>query len=191
MNKKESKYFNTASFFDEALLELLENKDYEYITIKEICDKAGYNRSTFYLHYESIDDLLDESINYMMSKFYNKFEIKHNILSIESNDNLIFINDEYLNPYLDFIKENKIIFKLSYKHPKVLKVDDTYHNLKINILNPILEKYNVDKNKRKYIIDFYVNGIMAIIKEWVDNDCMEDKSFIIEVIKECVRIWQK
>ena len=41
MNKQESKYFNTASFFDEALLKLLENKEYEYISVKEICEKAG------------------------------------------------------------------------------------------------------------------------------------------------------
>lgn len=36
MNKKGSKYFNTAILFDEALIYLLEKKDIEYITIKEI-----------------------------------------------------------------------------------------------------------------------------------------------------------
>ena len=32
------------------------------ITIKEICKKNGVNRSTFYIHYESIDDLLEETL---------------------------------------------------------------------------------------------------------------------------------
>ena len=59
MNKHESKYFNTALLFDEALIELLNQKDIEYITVKEICKKAGVNRTTFYLHYETIDDLLN------------------------------------------------------------------------------------------------------------------------------------
>lgn len=36
MNKSQSKYFNTAVKMDEALLSLLEKKDFEYITIKEI-----------------------------------------------------------------------------------------------------------------------------------------------------------
>ena len=49
MNKSESKYFNTALRLDEALIELLEEKDLEYITVKEICQRAGVNRSTFYL----------------------------------------------------------------------------------------------------------------------------------------------
>ena len=53
MNKNESKYFNTAVKMDKALVTLLEKKDFEYITVKEICDTAGVNRSTFYLHYDN------------------------------------------------------------------------------------------------------------------------------------------
>ena len=62
MNKNESKYFNTAKKMNDALITLLETKDYEYITIKEICRSASVNRSTFYLHYENMNDLLEETI---------------------------------------------------------------------------------------------------------------------------------
>lgn len=73
MNKNESKYFNTALFMNEALLSLLEKKDFEYITVKELCNKAGVNRSTFYLHYETMNDLLNETINMIEKKFYSSF----------------------------------------------------------------------------------------------------------------------
>ncbi len=73
MNKNESKYFNTAILFDEALIYLLEKKDIEYITVKEICTKAGVNRSTFYLHYESINDLVEETMKYINRKFEDYF----------------------------------------------------------------------------------------------------------------------
>lgn len=62
MNLHESKYYKTSLLMNEALLLLLEKKDYEYITIKEICKKAGVNRSTFYLHYENMNDLLEETL---------------------------------------------------------------------------------------------------------------------------------
>ena len=58
MNKNESKYFNTAIKMDEALITLLEKKDFAYVTIKEICKVAEVNRSTFYLHYENTSELL-------------------------------------------------------------------------------------------------------------------------------------
>ena len=64
LNKAESKYFSTAVKMNEALIECLEKKDFEYITVKEICEKAGVNRSTFYLHYETITDLLKECVEY-------------------------------------------------------------------------------------------------------------------------------
>ena len=64
MNKSESKYFATAARMDEAFLALLEKKDFAYITVKEICEAAGVNRSTFYLHYETMADLLSESVSH-------------------------------------------------------------------------------------------------------------------------------
>ena len=69
MKKSESRYFNTALRIDQAFLKLLEQKDMEYITVKEICEAAGVNRSTFYLHYETIGDLLAESVQYMNEQF--------------------------------------------------------------------------------------------------------------------------
>ncbi len=39
---------------DKAFLDLLQRKDFSFITVKEICEKAGVNRSTFYLHYETV-----------------------------------------------------------------------------------------------------------------------------------------
>ena len=69
MNKSESKYFNTAIKMDKAFLALLEEKDFEYITVKELCKRADVNRSTFYLHYENMTDLLAESIEYMYDDF--------------------------------------------------------------------------------------------------------------------------
>ena len=39
---------------------LLNIKDFEYITVKDICLKAKVNRSTFYLHYLNVNDLLED-----------------------------------------------------------------------------------------------------------------------------------
>lgn len=74
MNKSESKYHNTALLMNQALVELLNKKDFEYITVKEICAKAGVNRSTFYLHYETINDLLEECLENINKRFLEHFD---------------------------------------------------------------------------------------------------------------------
>ena len=66
LNRSESKYFNTAVRMDEALIELLETQEFSYISVKSICEKAGVNRSTFYLHYENTSDLLAETLQYIL-----------------------------------------------------------------------------------------------------------------------------
>lgn len=52
----------------EAILELLKNKSIDKITIKEICDRAGLNRGTFYLHYDSPSDLLKDIENQFLEE---------------------------------------------------------------------------------------------------------------------------
>ena len=83
MNKNESKYFNTAVKMDKALLELLEKKDFEYITIKEICALAEVNRSTFYLHYENTSDLLKETTQYITDSFLSYFSVEKQSISLK------------------------------------------------------------------------------------------------------------
>ncbi len=73
MNKSESKYFHTALRMNEALISLLEKKDLEFITVKEICETAGVNRSTFYLHYETISDLMNETVEMVISACFPIF----------------------------------------------------------------------------------------------------------------------
>lgn len=193
MNKNESKYFNTAILFDEALIYLLEKKDIEYITVKEICNKAGVNRSTFYLHYESMNDLVEETMNYINEKFRDYFnenskefidKIKHSSL-----EDLKLVEKKYLTPYLTFIKDNKKIFRASFNNPKGMSAFDKYNHLKNHILIPILERFNIAEKERNYLISFYINGIMAIIKEWLNTDCKDSISDIEDVVIKCVGVY--
>lgn len=193
MNKNESKYFNTAILFDEALIYLLEKKDIEYITVKKICNKAGVNRSTFYLHYESINDLVEETMKYINKNFINYFnENSKDVFEKIKNaplEELKLIERKYLTPYLTFIKNNKRVFKASFNNPKGMNTSNRYNNLKTYILNPILERFNVIEKERNYLITFYINGIMAIIKEWLNNDCKDSISEIEDIIIKCIGVY--
>ena len=193
MNRFESKYFNTAILMNEALISLLDKKDFKYITIKDICLKAGVNRSTFYLHYETIDDLLNECSTYITNKFYNYLNTyisDKNITSkidFASIENLYFMTPEYLVPYLTFIKENKKLYNTMMNYSTTLKLDESYNKMFKEIFNPILERFNVDEYKREYILSFFLSGINSIVRIWLNNDCKEDINKIIEIINTCIR----
>lgn len=191
MNKSESKYFNTALCMDEALIALLEVKDLEYITVKEICEMAGVNRSTFYLHYETIADLINEAMEIVNKRFLSYFaktadKFSDTIDEKETRE-LVFITQEYLIPYLRFIKENKKIYRAALKNPSGTQTNIRFGNLKKYILEPVLRKFKVPSTHWQYYIVYYVEGINAIIKEWLSHDCSDPVETIAIIIEECVR----
>lgn len=191
MNNQQSKYFYTASLFDDALIELLNKKDYEYISVKEICEKAGINRSTFYLHYESKEDLLNETLDYISTKFDSYFDIEHSDflenLKIADKKELNIISKSYLKPYLEFIKDNKKIFNATFKNSIFMNSHEKYLKMEKDVFYPLLDKHNIPNNKKEYFLRFYMDGIMEIVKEWILNDCNDNIDYIIELIIECVR----
>ena len=190
MNKKESKYFNTAIRMDEALISLLEKKDFEYISIKEICAEAGVNRSTFYLHYENTSDLLKETTRFILDKHFAYYEtdtkgITERFVNCNLCD-LVFITSKYLTPYLTFIKENQRIFKVSIKQFHSLNMDEVYGRMFEHIFNPILARFRIPEKERSYMMKFYLTGIFAIVMEWLEKSCSDSMDTIIKVIVDCV-----
>lgn len=193
MNKSESKYFNTARKMDEALMVLLEKKAFDYITIKEICAEAGVNRSTFYLHYDNTRDLLEETLEYLNEKFNSYFQSNdiETAQKIESGslDELMFITRENLEPYLSFIRDNKKIFKAVLDAPEIYASQSSYERLAELLFFPIMKRFNIPQKEQKYMLLFYIKGIMGIIEEWLRNDCEDSIEFvsglIIKVILNC------
>ena len=190
MNKSESKYFNTAKKMNLALISLLKKKPFEYITISELCEKAGVNRSTFYLHYENTYDLLDETTQYILDGFLSYFttDTKSIAFNLANNnlDELNFINSEYLTPYLTYIRENKEIFSTALSHIKSFDFDRVYERMFEHIFNPILDRFHYPEEDRKYVMMYYLNGINAISLEWVKDDCKKSIEEISKIIDTCI-----
>ena len=191
MNKSEIKYFNTARAMDEALLSLLEKKEFEYISIKEVCEKAGVNRSTFYLHYDNLSNLLEETLEYVNTELLSAFSISPDkfLNGIEKSElkNLVLINDEYLTPYLSFVKEHRNVFAAAYRNPKCLGNDGHVKNISRYVLNPIMDRFQIPKEEQKYWTNFYIHGTMAIVNEWIIGGCKESIEDIAKIIIHCVR----
>ena len=190
MKNYESKYFNTATKMDLALISLLKKKPLEYITVSEICETAGVNRSTFYLHYETISDLLNETVRYLLNDFLSYFSadtqsIKFNLMDCELND-LIFICDKYLTPYMSYIKDNKEVFATALAHNKILGFEDVYKRMFENIFDPILDRFGYPPDDRQYVMMYYLNGINAIVTEWLKNSCDKSIEEISEIITVCI-----
>lgn len=174
---------------DEAFLALLEKKDFEYITVKEICAKAGVNRSTFYLHYETVGDLLAESAEYINARFLEYMKVDSAAVISKMRDcpldELYFVTSEYLIPYLNYVSENRRLFLTMVRRAGVLGLDASYAGLMKHVFIPILERFDIGQDDAEYMMAYYINGLMAIITRWLENDCAESAERIIAVMQKC------
>lgn len=191
MNKSESKYFNTARLMDEALIELLGQKELQYISIKDICTKAGVNRSTFYLHYETIGDLLDETITHIQEEFNRSFAVTQAdfISRIDQLplSELVLINRAFLEPFLTFVLRHKQIYRATLQNPSTFRSDEQLAAMYKAVLQPIFRRFQIPEADHRYWLAYHINGVMAIVFEWLKGDCAEPVDAIIRVIEDCVR----
>ena len=188
MNKNESKYFNTAKKMDDALLSLLEKKTFEYITIKDICEEANVNRSTFYLHYDNLNDLLEEVISNTNADFYEAFSFTERKDVASSNLNeLNFINDSYLLPYLEFVRKHKRVYQEIKNNSSLFRADRYKKEIYQDFVNQILDKFGIDDKYKEYLFDFFVSGIQSIVARWLKNDCDLEVQEVANLIKTLVR----
>ena len=186
MTKSESRYFNTALLMNEALILLLEKKDWEFITVTEICKKAGVNRSTFYLHYETMDDLLYETIEMIGRRFNEAFSNEKLDIQGKDKKGLFFVDDQHLIPYLNFIKENKRVYKLIHKKPHIFKKQYTSQEWYEQLFYKILDKYGVAEDEKEYVFAYFCFGLVALVQKWIEKDCTDSVENIARLMKKVV-----
>ena len=192
MNRSESKFKNTADKMDKALIAMLESKEFAEISIMDICNKAGVNRSTFYAHYDNTYDLLRETYQGLVNNFLIEcaFEDTPDISNMQklNKEDLNFITPKYLLPYLKYIQKHKRLFKIYADNAHSFDTREIDDYILENLFVPIYAKHGVtDKKLIAYMQKYFLKGIDAIINEWVHNDCEDDILFICEIITYCVR----
>ena len=184
MKKSESKYFYTASLMNQALLFLLEKKDIEYITVTEIAQKAGVTRSTFYLHYDNVYELLEETIENLNKQFISSFSKEK--AHITSKAEAFLLTDEQLIPYLQFVKENKRVLRLIHEKPQLFQAGKAYQSMYERVFYPAISQFLTDEDERIYFLEFFTKGVVAIVNKWLSLDCKTEIGDLLKIIKRCV-----
>lgn len=65
---------------------------------------------------------------------------------------------------------------------------DTHGTLNMirGIIDPILSRFGVPADRREYMMAYYLNGISAVVGEWLKDDCRDPVDMMISVIEQCV-----
>ena len=166
-NKRVAK---TREMLKSALTELLKTQPFDRISVKGICEKAGVNRSTFYVHYSCPRDLIDE-----LEK-----DILDHLPKVESKEPKDIVVS--FSRLMEYVKNNSSIVE-------VLMRDGVDNAFGETLMRTVMDKYNdflliddAEKTRLRYV--FCVTGAIGIVRDWIDNGFSCSSEEISEMIIE-------
>lgn len=139
-----------------AFCQLVLEKDYSEISITELAERAEINRKTFYLHFSSLDDLIEQLQNEIVENFLD-------YLAPEINDLDVAGCIAKFYHYLDECDEVE----------QKLMCDRNYVFFYNNVTNMLLEtaafKGFYENTKHPFIVRAYCVTITSIYRSWLQN----------------------
>ena len=153
----------TKNIFKRTFVELLEEKPFEKISIKDIVDKADFNRCTFYNHFKDKEDLVEEIVNETLEDLVRtiSFTRKHSY-DFKLRDVTIF----------DYILKRKRLYKL-WKYSEAIPgfmskfVETLIYTMEKNH-HPLFNSRSADYNQT--LIVMWAYGTLGLIVNWVNED---------------------
>lgn len=121
----------------QGLILLLDQYEFDQISISKICKEAGVHRSTFYTYYDNQFDLLEDAQAYLTELFLTEFKEEQQKLNAPKERGSL-VDSYYLVPYLNYIKRHQKLYKIFLNNP----IDFNYEqNVEGTIAKHFLRRY--------------------------------------------------
>lgn len=163
----------------EAFWELYKEKPLMKITVKEITDKAGYNRGTFYTYFSDvyqIHDILKKSL------IPEKDMILDPLMSLEKSGGEIFESFEKTNAYIQENSEKIAVMIGPEGDPSF--VHEFKKEIREVIMSYVYEIGIKEPGKFEYIIEYEISALIGIFQLWMEKNEDMDEYALAELMEE-------
>lgn len=168
--KNNSRYKASCQKIETAFLALCLNNDYDDIKVNQICEQAGINRSTFYAHYNDVDDLTAKIEARFAKSMASIFTFN------EKPSTKTFVE------MFTFIKNNKYFYKAFLNLPQRSIAEEDARDKVLSTIDHKELLQTKSETELLYRSSFFGAGIKEICRIWLDRDCKESPTEMAELI---------
>ena len=167
----------TRKLIRDAFLKLIEEKGFEDITINDISDNAMINRSTFYLHYTDKYDLLDKTVDDVITKLMNLVEPEAHV----QGENLELVKfKQNIQEILKTVEEDGNFYKaILGEHGMIAVRKKLLNTLKQKLEKSLPEQTSI---KRELLLELASSVYLEAITWWLNNGMEYSNSYMAEQI---------
>lgn len=160
--------------FKNALMDLLKEKgSINKVSVRELCDRAELNRSTFYAHYQEPNDLLIEIETELLDA------TEEHLKKIGAENEIG--THKYILSFLQYIRQNDKPFR-------ALLIDSTDPEFRSRFMQQSIIQFVenlrivLPKELEQYIFSYILNGSTGIIIQWIRSDYAADENEIVNLL---------
>ena len=147
----------------EALLQLMKQKSFRDIQVTEIADKAQVARPTFYLHYQSKQELLLSHVDDVFNEFYEALSVT------------------FASEKTDLEQQNVMMFQYWERYADILRmvieadIHDEFRTRMRGYFSQAVAQFapnelSTEDPRREFIIDFVSGGAYSLLTQWIMRD---------------------
>ena len=179
--KEDRRVRRTKKLLTQALTQLLQEKQINEITVKELTDLADMNRGTFYLYYKDTFDMLEKIEDGL-------FEALDEIVSLHEHDDVSHQTTPILLDLFRFIEENQEMCRvLLSPHGDM----NFLHRLNQVVREKCLQMWPNEEDKKdatfEYHYSFVVYGCVGVFRAWLNGNCQEPAEKMAEMADAMIR----
>lgn len=187
MNKHDLRVIKTKQILKKALLRLLGTTPLEKMKIAELCREANISRGTFYLHYETIEDLFEEYYAEIMDDMRKSYLEPLKIAKLVESKKI----EPAMIRIFHHIKNYERFYRICFSN----KIPMAYYYMLFEQISALLriDLISYDKNGMDtgYTTAFHANAIIGIIIEWYRRDFQDSAEQVSEQLVKIVNLHYK
>lgn len=160
----------------QGLLELMREKKFSAISVRDVTERADMNRGTFYLHYSDTTALLQSVETDMLAEA--QALIDAHLAEFEADGSLRPV----FKPILDYIVEHRPEFEALFANNSTSNFTDSLQELIYrNGVSLVQAKFHgVSSTRMDYLISFVGYGLIGLIKTWFDQDMVLPREELVQ-----------
>jgi AcrR family transcriptional regulator len=182
LKKEDRRVRRTKKLLTQALTKLLEKKQVNEITVKELTDLADMNRGTFYLYYKDIYDMLEK----IEDEMFQKLDV---IAQTHEHGDITQEVKPLLLDLFRFIGENQEMCRvllspngdINFLHRLYEAIRERIREIWADQVEAVSEK------EFDYRYSFVVFGCAGMIRAWVNRNCQETDLQMAELADAMIR----
>ncbi len=177
MSKHLEKTAATRDAFVKAFFQLAEKKNIYKITVREITELAGYNRTTFYRHFMDVPAVLE----YVEDQFID--EMAETVLPVLEKSQTL--GDEFFQLYLEKFRERQEILE-------VLLRDENRTPFIKRIKDRLFQQLNspiADTPRNAVIMDIYFTGVFHAVANQLQHPDLLTDDELMAILRSLFTNW--